>query len=84
MSGIRNWWLAVISMTSTKEVIGDCVMPERKATMPRASSAEPCSTGMNEAMLLPIPAPTASAGANTPPGMPLRKASSTVAALATP
>ena len=41
LGGSSIWWLAVISMTITNDVIGVCVIAARKATMPSTRMGVP-------------------------------------------
>lgn len=67
-------WPETISMTMMKAVIGPCVVAARKPTMPSAMSGIAASgpTRVSSATSLPMPAPMASEGANTPAGTPLQ------------
>jgi hypothetical protein len=58
-------------MTMIAEVIGACTTPEKYATMPSNTTAPSGASGMRCASHSPMPAPTDSDGANSPPGMPL-------------
>jgi hypothetical protein len=67
-------WPATISITMMKAVIGAWVVAARKPTMPSAMSGIAASrlTSVSVATSWPMPAPTASEGANTPAGTPVQ------------
>lgn len=61
----------VISMTTTAEVIGDCVAPARNAAMQmRTMMFAPCDMSAMAAICSPKTAPMVSEGVKMPPGMP--------------
>ena len=68
-------WPDTISITRMKAVSGPCVAAARKPTMPSAMSGMACSGGRpnSQATSRPMPAPTASEGANTPAGTPVHE-----------